>query len=127
MVEQKKQKKKEVQPDNAVVTYHPDGNLMDRFIHLVHMSRKAGKLQFGLENLERAIAHHKCKLIIVAEDLARNSYEKMERLVMDQSVKIIRIGTKEKYGNEFGALEIGIMCITDVNFKAGIMKMLADQ
>ncbi|HNX01715.1 MAG TPA: ribosomal L7Ae/L30e/S12e/Gadd45 family protein [Candidatus Cloacimonadota bacterium] len=127
MVEKKDQKVKANPATGSVTTYKHDGKLMDRFINLVHLSRKAGKLGLGFDNLERALAHHKCKIIIIAEDLARNSYEKLERLIAERSVKVVRVGTKKRYGDEFGALEIGVLFITDTNFAAGIMKILANQ
>jgi ribosomal protein L7Ae-like RNA K-turn-binding protein len=123
----KKNFKEEAQQKGSIEVrlFSPDELLLGRYIQLLHMSRKAGKLVIGIDNVERAINQHRCKLIIVAEDLAKNSYEKLERLLNTKS-KIIRVGTKKLYGQAFDALEIGILCITDKNFAAGIEKMLAE-
>jgi ribosomal protein L7Ae-like RNA K-turn-binding protein len=110
-----------------VIIYSVTEQLLEKYIQLLHMSRKAGKLVIGIDNVERAILQHRCRLIIVAEDLARNSYEKVERLPTMKSVQIIRVGTKKQYGQAFDAMEIGILCITDKNFAAGIFKLLANK
>ncbi len=122
----KKNKEKTQQESNLEVTkFSPNEQVLEKFIQLLHMSRKAGKLVIGIDNVERGINQHKCKLIIVAEDLAKNSYEKVERLLTIKS-KLIKVGNKKLYGQAFDAMEIGILGIIDKNFAAGILKLLAE-
>jgi ribosomal protein L7Ae-like RNA K-turn-binding protein len=125
MVRKKFEEKVQQKYSEEVMIYSPTEQVMEKFIQLLHMSRKAGKLVIGIDNIERAMTHHKCKLIIVAEDLAKNSYDKVERLLTIKS-KIIKVGTKKLYGQAFDAMEIGILGILDKNFAAGILKLLAE-
>lgn len=96
----------------------------DKVMNLLHMTRKAGKLQTGFDACERSCFIGDAKLIIYAKDLA----EKRKKHILIQAdannVKIKEFGSKALFGEEFKIRDIGILCIEDANFAKGILRLI---
>lgn len=86
------------------------------------MARKAGKVEFGFDASIRACQSANCKLLIHAEDLAKKQVLRLQTVVDDFNVKMISLGTKKDFGEEFKLRDVGIICIKDTNFAKGILK-----
>lgn len=93
----------------------------NKIINLIHMARKAGKVEFGYDACSRAAMHHKCKLIICSEDLAENQCRKLKTLAEASNVKFLRFGSKKEFGEAFSRRDVAIIAIEDRNFANGIL------
>jgi len=96
----------------------------DKVMNLLHMSRKAGKMQTGFDACERSCFIGDTKLIIYASDLAEKRKKHMQIQADANNVKIIEYGSKALFGKEFKIRDIGILCIEDANFANGILRLI---
>lgn len=95
-----------------------------KVLNLVHLARKARKVQMGFDTCERACFAGTAKLIIVAEDMAVKKKTKIKDLAEAYNVKIVEFGSKESFGKEFNTRDLGLICVEDSNFAKGIKKHL---
>ncbi|MCD4819885.1 MAG: ribosomal L7Ae/L30e/S12e/Gadd45 family protein [Candidatus Cloacimonetes bacterium] len=94
---------------------------MDKKVfYLLHLANKAGKLRFGMGEVERSCSFNKAKLVLFAEDFSQNSRKKIEKLKIVKKVSFIEFSNKKKYGFEFHKRDLGILSIEDINFAKGI-------
>ncbi len=96
----------------------------NKILNLLHLARKAGKLQFGFDACERACFSSHAKLVIYASDLSQNTRKNLIKMVQTNNVKIIELGTKKNFGSAFKIRETGIMTVNDSNFAKGILSLI---
>ncbi len=96
-----------------------------KVLNLLHMARKAGKVQMGFDACERSCSGSTAKLLIVAEDLAEKKKTKLKVIADAYNVKFLVFSTKEKFGQEFKTRDLGVICVEDVNFSKGIVKCVS--
>ena len=95
-----------------------------KVFYLLHLARKARKLQLGFDACERSCGRHHSKLMIIAEDLSKNSRRRIVFLAKEFNIKVISFGTKESFGAAFKLKNIGIICVEDENFAKGLIPLL---
>lgn len=96
--------------------------LENKLAGLLHMARRAGRLSLGFDACERACHKSTVKLIVMAEDLAPRTGEKMQTVADACNLKVIKCGTKEFWGETFKIKDVGIMGVEDSNIANGIRK-----
>ncbi|HPR18109.1 MAG TPA: ribosomal L7Ae/L30e/S12e/Gadd45 family protein [Candidatus Cloacimonadota bacterium] len=97
---------------------------LEKIINLLHMARKAGKVEFGLDACKRACFHRASNLIILATDLNEKKKTEMQDVAGANNVKCVEMGTKSDFGIAFNLRDLGIISVEDVNFANGIKKWL---
>jgi ribosomal protein L7Ae-like RNA K-turn-binding protein len=98
--------------------------LEDKILNLLHLARKAGKLQFGFDACERSCFSSQAKLVIYASDLSPNTRKNLIKIIQANNVKSIELSTKKNFGNTFKIRETGIMIVNDSNFAKGILSLI---
>jgi ribosomal protein L7Ae-like RNA K-turn-binding protein len=98
--------------------------LEDKILNLLHLARKAGKLQFGFDACERSCFSSQAKLVIYASDLSPNTQKNLIKIIQANNVKSIELSTKKNFGNTFKIRETGIMIVNDSNFAKGILSLI---
>ena len=96
-----------------------------KVLNLLHMARKAGKVQMGFDACERCCSGGIAKLLIAAEDLAEKKKIKLKELADAYNVKFLVFGLKSRYGQEFKIRDLGVICVEDINFSKGIVKCVS--
>ncbi len=96
----------------------------EKILNLLHIARKAGKLQFGYGACERSCTNGNSKLVICASDLAENTRKNLKIMADAYNTKIIELGSKKFFGESFKMRDIGIICVEDSNFARGINRLL---
>lgn len=96
----------------------------DKILNLLHLARKAGKLQFGFDACERSCFSSQAKLVIYASDLSPNTQKNLIKIIQANNVKSIELSTKKNFGNTFKIRETGIMIVNDSNFAKGILSLI---
>lgn len=96
----------------------------DKVMNLLHLARKAGKLQFGFDACERSCFSSHAKLVIYASDLSHNTLKNLIEMVQANNVKSIELSTKKNFGSTFKIRETGIITVNDSNFAKGILSLI---
>ncbi|OQX71512.1 MAG: hypothetical protein B6D62_01860 [Candidatus Cloacimonas sp. 4484_275] len=97
-----------------------------KVLNLLHLARKAGKLQIGFDACERSCLRNRAKLVIFAEDISKNNRRRILFVAKNSNTKAIAFGTKLLFGEAFKAKEIGIICVEDENFVKGLIPLLTE-
>jgi ribosomal protein L7Ae-like RNA K-turn-binding protein len=98
---------------------------MDKKIFfLLHLAHKAGKIRFGMGEVERSCSFNKAKLVIFAGDFSQNSKKKIERFNNFQKIQFREFSNKAMLGIELNKRDLGILSIEDANFAKGIFDLL---
>ena len=97
-----------------------------KVFNLLHLARKAGKLQIGFDACERSCLRNRAKLVIFAEDISKNNRRRVQFLAKNSNTKVIAFGTKKLFAEAFKTKEIGIICVEDENFAGGLIPLLKE-
>ena len=95
---------------------------MNKVLSLMGFAAKSRNLLTGYNTCSLQIQKNKIKVIILAEDLADNSKEKMVGLCKREGVKFYEFSTMEELSHITGKSNSGIFGITDEGFGAAISK-----
>ena len=95
-----------------------------KVINLLHLARKAGKLQFGFDACEKSCFKGKSRLVIYVSDLSEKSKRKLISMANAYNTKVIEIGTKGLFGETFKTRDVGILSIENNDFAKGIIRLI---
>lgn len=96
----------------------------EKVLNLLHLARKAGKLKYGFDPVERSCFRGDSKLVIYTNDIAERTKKKLLDMAYAYNIKAVEFGTKELLGKSFKVRDIGIISINDGNFAKGIIDLL---
>lgn len=89
---------------------------------LLGFARKAGKLALGNSACEKQIRCGRCMLTILAQDAARNTKDKFERLCEKANVPCIELMNMEQLGRAVGMDDKAVIAVCDQSFAFSIRK-----
>ena len=89
---------------------------MNKFLSLLGLCKRAGKLQAGELAAEQAVKKKNAVLLIVAEDASFNTKKKFKNSAAYYEVPIKEIGTKEALGRAIGTEQRSVIAVTDAGF-----------
>lgn len=93
------------------------------FWRFLGLATRAGKVITGSDAVEIGLRREKGFLLILAEDMAVNGAEKLQRLADARNIAIIRIGTREELGHWTGKFERVAILIADKGFADRLMEL----
>ena len=96
----------------------------ESFLKIIGFANRAHKLTLGATATSVALQKRQLVLIIIAEDLSRNAFSKIQSGLEHNRIPVITLGTKRDWGHFFGRSELGIVGIKDANFSKSLQKML---
>ena len=91
---------------------------------LLGLTAKAGKIVFGTESCEEAIAKKKVKLIIVAEDSSQRTIQNFEEKCKENKIDFYLFGKKEELSKSIGKINKTVIGVKDKNLAGAIQKIL---
>lgn len=100
---------------------------INKFISMIGLCQKAGKLVSGELPCENAIKGKKVKLIILAEDVSKNTEKKFANSGKFYGCEILKTGTKEELGKAIGKDMRSVIAVTDDGFAAQLKKLLDEK
>lgn len=103
---------------------------MDNLLHLVGLSRRAGRLAAGEEPVHLALKSGRAALVLVAGDAAENSLRRAARWAEETGVPWCQVPhTKEALGGVLGRSSCALLALTDLGLAAAAARALcaADQ
>lgn len=99
---------------------------MDKTLSLISLSRKAGKLRYGLDRVADTVLAGEAQIVLLAADLSENSRSKLESK-LSRATKPPNIQTISHTQQELEPIcgrKTGILAITDQGFAQGIGKLI---
>lgn len=98
---------------------------MDNLLHLVGLSRRAGRLAAGEEPVHLALKSGKAVLVLVAGDAAENSLRRVTHWAEEAGVPWCQIPhTKEELGGVLGCNSCALLSLTDLGLAAAAARAL---
>lgn len=98
---------------------------MDSLLHLVGLSRRAGRLAAGEEPVRLALQNGAAALVLVAGDAAENSVRRCVRWAEERSVPCCQIPhSKEELGGVLGRTSCAMAAINDLGLAAAAARAL---
>lgn len=91
---------------------------------MLGLAQKAGKLVSGEDSCEKEIKCHRAELVIVAQDASDNTKKKFNNKCKFRKINYIEFGVKKLLGKYLGNNYRAILCISDINFKNAVLKIL---
>ena len=91
---------------------------------LLGLTAKAGKIVFGTEACEEAIAKKKVKLVVVAEDSSQRTIQNFEAKCKEYEIDFYLFGKKEELSKAIGKTNKTVIGIKDKNLAGAIQKIL---
>lgn len=88
----------------------------NKFLGLLGIATKAGKIVAGSEIVTESIKFKKAKLVIVAEDASDKTKKNFEYLCNKYEIKIIICETIDNLSMAIGKKNKAILCVKDKNF-----------
>ncbi len=88
----------------------------NKFLSLLGLCQRAGKLVSGELPCEKALKGNKVKLLIISEDASNNTKKKFKNAALSKNVDIICTETKENIGRAIGKDLRSTVAIIDEGF-----------
>ncbi|MGI6527277.1 MAG: L7Ae/L30e/S12e/Gadd45 family ribosomal protein [Caldicoprobacterales bacterium] len=96
--------------------------ISEKFLSLLGLCQKAGKLVSGTMQCESAIRSGKASLVILSEEASDATREKFVHLCNNQNINIIIFGTKYQLGGAIGKGSRTLLAVIDESFCKMIWK-----
>ena len=94
-----------------------------KFLRLLGMARRAGRLESGSFLTERAVRAGKAALVVIAEDASENTRKDLENLCHYYKVPFYIKFSKAELGSALGEEERVSSAVTDAGFAAELKKL----
>lgn len=92
------------------------------WFNLLGLSRRAGKLAPGENQVTLAIKRHQAVLVIIAEDAGAAVYRKYHLWTQDLGIPLVKLGTKVALGHAIGMGPHAVLAILDQEFGGRILE-----
>ena len=96
---------------------------MDKFLTLLGLARRAGKVDLGETPVYEALATGRCRGIFLAQDAAGNTKDRLEHRRGDVPLWPVPF-TKEELGRALGRESCAMVATGDAGFLEGLQKAL---
>lgn len=96
----------------------------NRWLDVLGLANRAGKLVSGEENVLKAVRKGTAKLVIVAADASANTAKTYQDKCSFYRVPIIQYGYRSELGNSIGKAERVALALTDAGFAGLVNKAL---
>lgn len=88
----------------------------DALMRILGLAMRAGKVEVGEAKAADRIKYGKTKLLIISSDASDNTLRKFEKLCGNNSVEVIKTGTREILGRYTGRDEAVVLSVSDKGF-----------
>ena len=95
--------------------------MKEKIYKYLGFAARARKLAVGMTAVEQSARKGKTKLIIVGEEVGKNSIKKLEKLCDKYNVKMIVFGKCEELSHATGKRDKGIFALEDENLTKAII------
>lgn len=99
------------------------GTKMDRFLTLLGLARRAGRLELGETPVYEALSEGRCRAVFLAQDAADNTRDRLENRRGEVPLYSVPF-TKEELGRALGRESCAMAATGDAGFREGLLKAL---
>lgn len=99
---------------------------MDRFLTLLGLALRAGKVEVGEAPVHAALAAHKAKTVYLAADAAENTAKKLRRRLGDVPCRVLP-ADKSRLGWALGRKSCALAAVTDPGFVRRLEELLSQE
>lgn len=96
--------------------------IKNKFLSLLGLCQKAGKMISGSMQCESAIRSGKAYLVIISEEASKSTVDDFTRLCSDRDIPYVITGTKAELGDAIGKYNRTLLAVSDPAFKEMIVK-----
>jgi len=96
---------------------------MNKFLGLLSLSMKAGKLAIGEGRAEDAVRGGKASLIILSTDASGNTQKKFSDMGSYRNIPVIRTVDRRTLGRTIGREFAVVMAVTEDGFSKRLLEM----
>lgn len=98
-----------------------------RFLNLLGLAQRAGKLLSGDFVVERTLRRRQVPLLLLAGDCAENNSKKYKQMAETRNIPLQIVLTKEKLGNAIGKNMRAVIIVDDTGFARKLLAEIDDQ
>jgi ribosomal protein L7Ae-like RNA K-turn-binding protein len=96
-------------------------------LHLLGLSKKAGRLELGEEPVSAACRAHKARVVLIAADAAENTIRRAAHFGEIGAVPVVKLSfSKSELGFTTGRASCALLALTDIGFASSLLKKLAE-
>lgn len=93
-----------------------------RVLQLLGLARRAGHLVIGTQAVREAASRGQLALVIVAEDATENARRRLDSVVREQGIAVVRLEERESLGRAVGRGNVVVVGVRDRGFGARIVE-----
>ncbi len=94
----------------------------DKFLSLLGLCQKAGKMISGSMQCESAIRSSKASLVIISEEASEATKDEFTHLCISRDIPYIITGGKDQLGGAIGKYSRTLLAVSDSIFKEMLLK-----
>lgn len=98
----------------------------DRFLSMIGLAAKAGKVASGEFSTEKAVKEGRAHLVIISEDASNNTKKRFVNMCTYYQVPYAIVYDKDTLGYGIGRQMRSSLAITDSNFAKGLRNLKPD-
>ena len=95
---------------------------MDRFLGLLGLAMRAGKLSAGVYSAVRSARAGEARLMVAAEDIGADNRRKIEALCRECKIPLALHSTTAELSRSLGKKSVPVVCVCDDSFAAAAKK-----
>ena len=101
--------------------------MKNKFLQLLGLTKKAGKLLEGYNKCEEGIKSNNVKLIIISDEVSQNTKDKFSGYCNRNEIFLITNVDGKELSNILGICKIGVLGVTDLKLSQSLFKLWNDQ
>ena len=97
----------------------------EKVMGLLGLANRAGQISAGAMQTEKAIMTGKCKLLLIAEDVAPETLKRLTIMTEETGTPTLKMFTKLQLGTAFGKSPKAALAINDTGFASSLRRMVS--
>lgn len=95
---------------------------MDRFLGLIGLAMRAGKVRCGAFSTVQAATDGSARLIVAANDIGSDNRRRIEAVCREYGIPLMYHSTSPELSRSVGKKNVPVICVCDDNFAAAAQK-----
>ena len=97
----------------------------EKVMGLLGLANRAGQISAGAMQTEKAIMTGKCKLLLIAEDVAPETLKRLTIMTEEAGTPTLKMFTKLQLGTAVGKSPKAALAINDTGFASSLRRMVS--
>lgn len=97
----------------------------EKVMGLLGLANRAGQISAGAMQTEKAVMTGKCKLLLIAEDVAPETLKRLTIMTEETETPTLKMFTKLQLGTAVGKSPKAALAINDTGFASSLRRMVS--